>query len=170
MVNSCRRRCFLKRFLLVLFIVLASTAGAVAAQADDSTTTPQTVTGTVVSTGNISFAIRTDDGSVKSLFLVSTTTMPGTGLNPGDRVIVAYQPLDGEHSQTTGVALAGTGASPAVDPAAASAPPVGSAEDSSRAWEVLAFVGLVGLLMALGVALIAGLFRPHHAERPHTTV
>jgi len=158
----------LKRFVLSLFI-LATTSMAVTAQADDPTTTPQAVTGTVVSTGNISFAVRTDDGSVKSFFLVSTTTMPGTGFDPGDRVTVAYQPLDGEHSQATGVALAGTGANLAAEPAAASAPPVGSAEDGSRAWEVLAFVGLVGLLMALGVALIVGLFRPHRAERPHRT-
>jgi hypothetical protein len=153
----------LKRFLLVLFIILAWTGGAVA-QADDASA-PQTVTGTVVSTGNISFAVRTDDGAVKNFVLVSTTTMPGTGLNPGDRVTVAYQPLDDAHSEATVVALAGA----ASEPAAASAPPEASAEDSSRAWEVLAFVGLVGLLMALGVALIVGIFRPHRAERPHRT-
>jgi len=176
----------LKRFPLVLFIILFSALGGIAVRAQDPATpqstdprnaapqsasphnapAAQTVTGTVVSAGNISLVIRTDDGSEKTFVVTTTTQMPQ--IAAGDRVTVSYQPLDEQHGEAASVTL-GTATSPSAPAAATAVPPVpDGTESASSAWEFVAFVGLIALLVGLGVAMLAGLIRPAHARRRHT--
>jgi hypothetical protein len=167
----------LKPFLAALFIFTLALGG-VAVLAQDQTPQQaqgpvQTVSGSVISSGNMSFAIRTDDGTVKSFHITSTTGMPGGGFAPGDSVTVAYQPLDDEHAAATSVAVVGAqpsaGTTSTAGPGAASAQVVSDTIDHSNTWSVLALVGMIVLLVALGITLIASVVRTPRTGR-HTTV
>src|SRR5262245_13035206 len=74
---------------ILLALCIASPAHA---QAADPSTSQ--LTGTVVSTGNISMVVRGDDGQERNFVLVSTTLMPLQRVAAGDRVAVRYRTLD----------------------------------------------------------------------------
>jgi hypothetical protein len=134
--------------------------------ADRSEQARQAVSGTVISTGNISFAIRADDGSAKSFIILTSTSLPSGGFRPGDRVSVAFQPVDGEHAAAKTVDR-----SDAVDTAASSlghgpgsVSEAASSEttDRSDVWRGVLIVGLLSVALALAVATLVNLL---HAPR-----
>lgn len=158
--------------LFIFSVALAGFASAAQQPADLSEQTlqaqqaQQSVSGTVISTGNISFAIRADDGSAKSFFILTSTALPSGGFRPGDRVSVAFQPVDGDHAAATNVDI-----SAATDAAASSlgrAPNSVSvatssdANDHSDVWRGLLVVGLLSVALALAVATLVNLL---HAPR-----
>lgn len=54
----------------------------------------QTVSGTVVSSGNISLVIDADDGRRMTLLIDTATTLPPGLLEAGSPIVVQYRPLD----------------------------------------------------------------------------
>ncbi len=130
-----------------------------------------TATGKVVSTGNASLVIETDDHGSSVSFMVGTTTVIPPALAAGSRVTVHYHPLG-----TTGqiadkvVLLLGDvthgGQSPA--PALTSSPsPTSPPEDATelpRTASPLPFVGLLGLVAFLGSVLLRALERRRSQE------
>src|SRR4029453_11094444 len=164
----------LKPFLAALFIFTLALGGVAVLAQDETPQQPQapvqTVSGTVISSGKISFGIRTDDGAIRSFVITSTTGMPAGGFAPGDSVTVGYQPLDAEHAAATSVAVAGAqpSAGTASAPRGASTGVVSDTIDHSDTWRVLALVGMIVLLVALGITMLAG---PPPRPRPgrHTT-
>jgi hypothetical protein len=166
----------LKPFLAALFIFTLALGGVGVLAQDETPQQPaapvQTVSGTVVSSGNISFTIRTDGGTVRSFLITSTTGLPGGGFAPGDSVTVAYQPLDDEHAAATSVAVVGAQPSAGTStagPGAASGGVLSDTIDHSDTWRVLALVGMIVLLVALGITMLASLVRTPRTGR-HTTV
>jgi hypothetical protein len=168
----------LKPFLSALFIFTLALGGVVALAQDQATQQPQappqtapaqTVSGTVVSSGNISFSIRTDDGTVRTFLITSTTGVPGGGFAPGDSVTVAYQPIDDEHAAATSIAVVGGQPSTGTATSGASSGVVSDTTDHSETWRTLALAGMIVLLVALGVTMLAGLARTSRTGR-HTTV
>jgi len=63
----------------------------------------QTVSGTVVSSGNISLVIDADDGKRMTLVIDTATTLPPGGLAAGSPVVVRYRPLDAVLSEAVDV-------------------------------------------------------------------
>src|SRR5262245_2322318 len=85
-----------------LFLSLALTGTVHAQNADQATSQ---LTGTVVSTGNISMVVRGDDGQERSFVVVSTTLLPSQRLAAGDRVAVSYRSLDATRAEAVDVEL-----------------------------------------------------------------
>jgi hypothetical protein len=159
-----------KRCLGAIFILSAALSGLASGAQQPAQSQPQqtvqSVSGTVMATGNISFAIRADDGSAKSFFVLTSTSLPSGGFRPGDRVSVAFQPVDGEHTAATVVDL-----SSAVDTAASalgrapgsvSVATAADASEHSDVWRGLLVVGLLALALALAIATLVNLL---HAPR-----
>jgi hypothetical protein len=63
----------------------------------------QTVSGTVVSSGNISLVVDADDGRRMTLVIDTATTLPLDGLAAGSPVVVRYRPLDSVLSEAVSV-------------------------------------------------------------------
>jgi hypothetical protein len=80
--------------------LLLALAGSVRAQ-----TNQEIIGGTVLSTGNTSFVIRTG-ADIEKTFVISTSTlMPTLALEAGDPVTVRYRPLDPGHNEAVEVTL-----------------------------------------------------------------
>ena len=164
----------MKRCLVAVFILAVALGGFAsgAESPDQPQPSTQAVSGTVISTGSISFAIRADDGSAKSFLLLTSTSLPSGGFRPGDRVSVGYQPVDAVHAAATKVGLEGSSDAGALAPGAsapAGTPSTADASDSSDAWRGLLFIGLLGAVFALAVTTLVGLLRSQGAGRPHTS-
>ncbi len=63
----------------------------------------QTVSGTVVSSGNISLVVDADDGRRMTLVIDTATTLSPGGLAAGSPVVVRYRPLDSVLSEAVSV-------------------------------------------------------------------
>jgi len=82
----------------------------------------QTVSGTVVSSGNISLVVDADDGRRMTLVIDTATSLPLGGLAAGSPVVVRYRPLDSMLSEAVSVtrfdsADRATARPPAAEPA-----------------------------------------------------
>jgi hypothetical protein len=121
------------------------------------------LTGTLVSTSNLMFLVRGDDGQQRSFVVFTTTQMPTGRIAAGERVKVRYRPIDAERSEAVSVEREPVPQSaPAV--ASASAPP----DEGSGAWvSVVATVAsLAFLILAGGLTLFVAAYlfsaRRHH--------
>jgi hypothetical protein len=154
----------MKRFLLSSALVLGLAPGLLAAVDD----TPQTVTGTVLSTGNISLAVRTDEGAAESFVVVDSTRLPAA-LEAGDNVWVTFRPLDDERAAAVSVVKVGD----VTAEASASGAPLTSGAVSAPFEETDGRVTFVlGVVLALGVAFglatLAAVLVLQHTGRHHT--
>jgi len=136
-----------------------------------------TVTGRVVSTGNTSLVLRTDDHGHSIPFMVGTTTDLPPGVAPGSRVTVHYHAVGVDRQMADRVVLleprvasaaltqAPSGAqAPAPAPAPTPAPrPTAPEEPGSaelpRTASPIPLLGLLGLAAFLGSALVRKLER-----------
>ncbi len=85
-------------------LLLVLGAGAITALlAADTGPETQTVSGTVISSGNISLVIDADDGRRMTLVIDTATTLPPGGLAAGSPVVVRYRPLDSMLSEAVRV-------------------------------------------------------------------
>ena len=159
--------------VFILSVAVARFASGAQQPADQSDQARQSVSGAVISTGNISFAIRADDGNAKSFLILTSTSLPSGGFRPGDRVSVAFQPVEGAYAAATTVVR-----SSEVDTAASALgrPPAGSvsvataaeAGERSDAWRGLLVVLLLSLALALAVATLVNLLHTPREGR-HTS-
>jgi hypothetical protein len=121
------------------------------------------LTGTVVSTSNIMFLVRGDDGQQRSFVVFTTTQMPTGRITAGERVKVRYRPIDAERSEAVSVERE---REPRPTPvvASASAPP----DEDSGAWvsTVATLASLAFLILAGGLTLFVAAYlysaRRHH--------
>jgi hypothetical protein len=123
------------------------------------------LTGTVVSTSNINFLVRGDDGQDRSFVVFTTTQMPQGQIVAGERVKISYRPIDAERFEALSVQR-----EPAPQPTPASAAESTAAE-SSGSWvpAVAALGSLAFLILAGGLTLfVAGyLFSTRRHHRVH---
>jgi len=76
-----------------------------------------TATGRLLSTGNTSLVLKTDDGREPAPFIVTTTTQLPPGLAAGNRVTVHYRPVgDRQVADRVVLAAASTQPTPAPPP------------------------------------------------------
>jgi type IV secretory pathway VirB2 component (pilin) len=151
--------------IFLSLILLAAPAGAGAAPDDQ---TAQSLEGTVLSSGNISFAIRTDDGDVRTFLITTSTQMPAGGLSAGDRVTIRSAPVSDERTEALSVAVTERAGSEVTTPSAGAlgAQPTEEEEGiSGPAFFALAIA--VVLLIAVGIAAAAGV-GPRHGAPRHT--
>jgi hypothetical protein len=136
-----------------------------------------TATGKVVSTGNASLVVETDEQGHSIPFMVGTTTVMPPALAAGRRVTVHYHPLGTTGQIADKVVLLeagpvsarplgdGTNGGQSPAPALTSSPsPAGPLEDAAgtelpRTASPLPFVGLLGLVAILGSAFLLALER-----------
>jgi hypothetical protein len=168
-----------KRCLAALFILTVALGGFASGAQQKPREQPQqaeqSVSGTVISTGNISFAIRADDGGARSFVILTSTSLPSGGFRPGDRVSVGFQSIDAEHAAATNVGLAGASDANAATqsggvPGSSSVATTEDTSDHSDAWRGLLFVGLLATVLALAVTTLVNLLRSPRQGRPHTSV
>jgi hypothetical protein len=65
--------------------------------AQDPSGVPLAASGRLLSVGNASVVVRTDDGEDAGPFIITTTTRMPPGLAAGDRVTVYYRPVADRH-------------------------------------------------------------------------
>ena len=167
----------MKRCLGAIFILSVALSGLASGAQRPAEPQPQqpeqSVSGAVISTGNISFAMRADDGSLRSFFVLTSTSLPSGGFRPGDRVSVAFQPVDGEHAAATTVDLPAAGdtaaATPGRAPGAVSVATAPDTNDHSDVWRGALIVGLLSIALALAVATLVNLLHTPREGRPHTS-
>ena len=126
------------------------------------------LTGTVVSTSNITFLVRGDDGRDRSFVVFTTTQMPRGQIVAGERVKIRYRPIDAERSEAVSVERA---PAPQPTPAVAGASAAESTAESSGSWvpAVAALASLAFLILAGGLTLFvtAYLFSARRHHRVH---
>jgi hypothetical protein len=137
---------------LIAFVLALAFAGPAFAQVDDQTT--EVVSGAVVSTGNTSFVIRTDDGALRTFVIDTATSMP-SGIEAGNRVTVRYRPLDQSRSEAVNVALLETNPEQQT-PDRNTVAPLSSDEAEGPLTGGLAAVNPTMLLVLLGLTAVAG--------------
>ena len=122
-----------------------------------------TATGRVVSTGNASLVLRTDDHGQLIPFVVGTTTEMPSGLPVGTRVTVHYHPIGTTNQMADRVVLVQTNLASAQAPATPSpgAPEEPAGTRLPRTASPLPFVGLLGLAALAGSILVRALERRH---------
>jgi hypothetical protein len=137
------------RVLLILLTGLFVEDRLVLAQTDPAPDA-ETVTGTVVSSGNLSLVIDTDDGRRITLVLDGSSVLPAGQPAVGRSVVVQYRPLDSARSQATMVTAFETGdTAPRPSPPEASAPP--DVDDPA------AFAGVESPRIIVAIAALAAL-------------
>jgi hypothetical protein len=134
-----------------LFALVALVSiGSVLAQ----TTEPKlSVSGTVVSTGNTSMVVKSDETGQPMSFLMSTTTLVPAGLSVGSRVTVAYHPVGAVGQMADTVMLLDTAPSQSTEPSQSSGPSQSIEESAAQlptTASLLPLVGLIGLVALLG--------------------
>jgi hypothetical protein len=152
--------------------VLAAFAWAAGILAQDAERPDLTMTGKVLSTGNTSLVIQTDDHGHSIPFIVGTTTIVPPALAVGSRVTVHYHPVGTDRQMADRVVLLDTGPASAHPPGdemdgaqgatagqAPTAPPPSSPEEAGdtqlpRTGSALPLLGLVGLAAFLSSVLI----------------
>ena len=107
------------------------------------------LTGTVVSTGNVMFLVRGDDGPDRGFLVFTTTQIPEGRIAAGERVKVRYRPIDAERSEAVSVERE---PAPQPTPAVVSA----SAGESTPAESSGAWVPAVAALSSLAFLILAG--------------
>lgn len=133
-----------------------------------------TVNGTVVSSGNTTLVIDTDDGTRRSFLVDTTTYSPAAGFTAGNRVSVQYRALDADRAQALNISLLDPGATGTATPPADAAASSASREQSGGPVETPRPVPLLGAA-GLGIVL-AGLFivwmfaRRRHEEAPRLSL
>lgn len=157
-------------------LVAAAAAGGVLA---DVVKGPDlTATGRIVSTGNASLVLQTDDHGHMIPFTVGTTTEMPPGVAPGSRVTVHYHPVGTdrqvadrvvllEEPRVASAALSPQAPAPSAQAAAQapapasspSAPEKPAGEELPRTASPIPLVGLAGLGAFLGSALLRRLER-----------
>jgi len=143
----------------VLTMALVTSAGAQTAAPAGAPATE--LTGTVVSTGNLTILVAGDDGQARSLVVFNTTQMPDERIAAGERVKVRYRQIDGERfeavsiERATGWTTPGVAATAANESAGLSLPAMATV--SSLAWLILA----VGATIFVA-AYFASVRRHHH--------
>lgn len=164
----------MKRCLAALFILTVALGG-FASGAEQQPSQPQqseqSVSGTVISTGNISFAIRADDGNARSFILLTSTSLPSGGFRPGDRVSVGYQSIDAEHAAAASVGFGSSDTAASAQggvPGSSSVATTAEASESPGVWRGMLVVVLLTTVLALAVATLVNLLRS--PGRPHTSV
>jgi hypothetical protein len=159
---------------------LAAFALAAGILAQDGQSPDLTVTGKILSTGNTSLVVQTDDHGHSIPFTVGTTTIVPPALAVGSRVTVHYHPVGTDRQMADRVVLldadpasarpAGDGMNGAQGPPAGQAPtaptepppssPEGATDEQlPRTGSTLPLVGFVGLAALLGSVLIRALER-----------
>jgi len=121
----------------------------------------QTVSGTVVSSGNISFVIDADDGERMTLLIDTATALPPGLLEAGSPVVVRYRPLDSTRWEAVSVSRFDSGAGAAVAPPPPDEP-ASSTDDGSPITAMAEPLQVVAALATLAAAflLLAALRRP----------
>ena len=123
------------------------------------------LTGTVVSTSNVNFLVRGDDGQDRSFVVFTTTQMPQGQIVAGERVKIRYRPIDAERSEAVSVERA---PAPQPTPAVAGASASESTAETSGSWvpAVAALGSLAFLILAGGLTLFVAAYlfsaRRHH--------
>jgi hypothetical protein len=154
----------LKSLLVVVFI-LASALGAGAQEPGPAT---QTVTGTVLSSGNVSFALTTGGGRQMSFMVLTDTELPPTAISAGETVTVSYRPLDAERLGARTVTRWAADARPAATSFSAAATTAADEDDRAPTWALVLFVAMTGLGLASVVRALVGILRAQ--GRRHRTV
>jgi hypothetical protein len=108
------------------------------------------VTGSVVSSGNASLVISTDEGTLYTFIVDTATVLPATAVEAGDRVTVIYRPLDDTHLQATEVVLVKTD-EPATSSGAASTPDGGGSPPALDDTPPSASPALLAAFAGLGI-------------------
>jgi translation initiation factor IF-1 len=150
---------------IVMTLALVASAGA---QTPAPTGEPAAteLTGTVLSSGNITMLVRGDDGQDRSLVVFNTTQMPDERIAAGDRVKVRYRPIDGERfeavslERAAGETTPGAAASAANESAGFSLPELATV--SSLAWLLLAVAATIFV-----AAYFVSVRRHHHHHGVH---
>jgi len=85
---------------------------------------PLLANGVVVSSGNSTLVIDTEEGTRKGFLVDTATVLPAAGLTAGSRVAVRYHPLDADRAQAVSVTLLDPGVAGGVtSPTDATMPP-----------------------------------------------
>jgi hypothetical protein len=105
------------------------------------------LTGTVVSTSNIMFLVRGDDGQNRSFVVFTTTQVPRGRITAGERVKVRYRPIDSERSEAVSVEREREPAPAVASTGVGESTPV----ESSGAW-----VSTVATLASLAFLILGG--------------
>jgi translation initiation factor IF-1 len=144
---------------IVMTLALVASAGA---QTPAPTGEPAAteLTGTVLSSGNITMLVRGDDGQDRSLVVFNTTQMPDERIAAGDRVKVRYRPIDGERFEAVGETTPGAAATAANESAGFSLPELATV--SSLAWLLLAVAATIFV-----AAYFVSVRRHHHHHGVH---
>jgi hypothetical protein len=126
----------------------------------DTVSEIQTVSGTVVSSGNISLVIDADDGQRMTLLIDTATSLPPGPLAAGSPVVVRYRPLDSTLWEAVSVARFDAGGAAAAPPLPTE--PASSSEDGSPITAMAEPLPVVAALATLAAAflLLAALRRP----------
>ena len=150
---------------IVMTLALVASAGA---QTPAPTGEPAAteLTGTVLSSGNITMLVRGDDGQDRSLVVFNTTQMPDERIAAGDRVKVRYRPIDGERfeavslERAAGETTPGAAATAVNESAGFSLPELATV--SSLAWLLLAVAATIFV-----AAYFVSVRRHHHHHGVH---
>jgi len=123
----------------------------------DAVPETQTVSGTVVSSGNISLVVDADDGRRTPLVIDTATTLSPGGLAAGSPVVVRYRPLDSVLSEAVSVtgfdhADHATAPPPAAEPAKPTTDGLFPAASSPEPLQIVA-----GLATLAAASLLAAL-------------
>jgi hypothetical protein len=150
----------MKSLPVVVFIF----ASALGVYGQESGQAIQRVKGTVLSSGNVSFAIETIGGRRMAFMVLADTAMPRAKIYAGDSVTVSYRQLDAERLGATAVTTSELGTH------VAAKSPGGVATEEGEGWRTQPLVRLVamGLLVGSGVMTLVALARAH--GRRHGTV
>jgi hypothetical protein len=140
---------------LIAFLLASTHGGPASAQTDDRSTA--TLTGVVVSSGNTSLVVRTDDGAAQTLVIDTTTAMPGAGVAAGDHVTIRYRPLDASRSQAVSIAVveAGPGTEASPDPSERTTTDPGRLPATASPMPLLGLLGLTALAGGLFLRMLA---------------
>ena len=165
---------------LLAVITLASLTSAAGDLADAVQGPDLTATGRVVSTGNASLVVQTDDNGRSMAFVIGTTTDMPAGVAAGTRVTVHYHPVGIDQQMADKIVLLEPGAgaalgsspngqpapasptqSPAQTPTEATPPAVSSQPDVElpRTASPIPLVGLASLAAFLAGALLRSFAR-----------
>ncbi|HEY7515819.1 MAG TPA: hypothetical protein VIC87_15130 [Vicinamibacteria bacterium] len=143
----------------MIFVMAAAFPGIMLARAAEQP--PPSMTGTVVSTGNISIVVHGEDGQERS-FVMTTTTKLADSVAAGDRVTVRYQPLDEGRFLAVSVDKAGPGDAEKAASGRGVLLPEAETSPLSTPLGTLAILVVAGVLTAVAaVNLIRGRGQPH---------
>ena len=110
----------------------------------------QTVSGTVVSSGNISLVMDADDGRRMTLLIDTATTLPPDVLAPGNPIVMQYRQLDSALWEAVNVTRFDSGGTVTVPP-----PPPGPARPADEGFPMTAIPEPLRVVAALATLAAA---------------